>query len=220
MITLEAIIELGGRENISVTPKNLISLDCSIFDRSDLKLPSFGIISNTGNIKINDMYDSDKKCRPILQYAEKGRLSKGLSCEVYLNNTILRKRTKVATLETDRWDYDSENFVVSVSIKDDLEELQNIEVEGIGYNSSNSGSFTLADIYNYLYNITSRSYRIVSFGNLDEKTQLILSQSRFRYPILESGTLWQQWTKLCQVAQLHMYKNNEGLIMCKYNGGN
>ena len=103
--------------SIVINRRNIISLESSIFDRSDLKLPSFGIISNTGNIEFNDL-DGE-----IKDYAERLLLQSGLSCEIRLNNTLVDGASElVAEMETDQWDYDNDNRVVSVSIKDDLEE--------------------------------------------------------------------------------------------------
>lgn len=214
MITLTAKITLNDGEEILINKRNLLSLERSIYDRNDLKLPSFGIISNYGNLEINDTDGS------ILEYAGKGLLKKGLQCEIFLNNTLANYTTRVGVFETDEWDYDSENFVVNVSIKDDLEEWQDINVDGISYDPSNPTVQPLSEIYNYLWGKTNTNYPMLSLDELDNSTKDILTNTYLQYPLLEKGTLWQQWTKLCQVAQLHIYKNNEGKVVCKYNGGN
>ena len=54
--------------SIDLDYNNLISMSGSIFERSDYKLPNFGIISNSGNIEFNDI-DGE-----ILDYAEEGWL--------------------------------------------------------------------------------------------------------------------------------------------------
>ena len=214
MITLTAKIALNNGEEILINKRNLLNLERSIYDRNDLKLPSFGIISNYGNLEINDTNGS------ILEYAEKRLLEKGLKCEIFLNNTLANYSTKIGVFETEEWDYDSENFVVNVSIKDDLEEWQDINVEGISYDPSNPTVQPLSDIYDYLWGKTNTNYPMQSLGDLDDVTKGILTNTYLKYPLLEKATLWQQWTKLCQVAQLHIYKNNEGKVVCKYNGGN
>lgn len=214
MITLTAKITLNNGEEILINKRNLLSLERSIYDRNDLKLPSFGIISNYGNLEINDTDGS------ILEYAEKRLLEKGLKCEIFLNNTLASYSTRIGVFETDEWDYDSENFVVNVSIKDDLEEWQDINVDGISYDPSNPTVQPLSEIYNYLRDKTNTNYPMLSLDELDGATKGILTNTYLQYPLLEKATLWQQWTKLCQVAQLHIYKNNEGKVVCEYNGGN
>ena len=217
--------------SIKIDRNNLISISRSIFDRSDLKLPSFGIISNTGNIEFNDL-DGE-----IRDYAEELLLESGLKCEINLNNTLVDGASeKIGLFETDEWDYDNDNRVVSVSLKDDLEEWQDINVEGISYDPRKPESKPFKWLYEHLWKLTSNrssyvnengetisgtgNYNMLSFVDLDEDTQAVLNNTYIQYPLLESGSLWQQWTKLCQACQLHIYKNNDGIVVCRYNGGN
>jgi hypothetical protein len=217
--------------SIEIDRKNLISIDRSIFDRSDLKLPSFGIISNTGNIEFNDLNGE------IRDYAEQLLLQSGLACEIRLNNTLVGGATElVATMETDQWDYDNDNRVVSVSLKDDLEEWQDINVAEISYDPRVVESKPFSWLYEHLWKLTSNrssyvndkgetviakgNYNMLSINELDKDTKTVLNNTYIQYPLLESGSLWQQWTKLCQACQLHIYKNNDGVVVCRYNGGN
>ena len=198
---------------IEIDRRNILSLESSIFDRADLKLPSFGIISNTGNIEFNDTNGE------IRDYAEKLLLAKGSKCEIRLNNTLIEGASEViGTFETNEWDYDNDKRLVSVSLKDDLEEWQDINVEGLDLQTEKSFNW----LYKYLWGITTANgnYNMLSINKLDENTQAVLNNTYIQYPLLESGSLWQQWTKLCQVCQLHIYKNNDGVIVCRYNGGN
>ena len=200
---------------ITIDRKNIISLESSIFDRSDVKLPSFGVISNTGNIEFNDL-DGE-----IRDYAEQLLLQSGLSCEIRLNNTLVDGASElVAKMETDQWDYDNDNRVVSVSIKDDLEEWQDINVVGIAYDPREIVGKPFSWLYEHLWAITNPNYPMKKLEDLDEETNVVLTTSFIQYPLLESGSLWQQWTKLCQACQLHIYKNSDGIVVCRYNGGN
>ena len=215
MIILTARITLNNGTIIIINNQNLLSLECSIFDRADLKLPSFGIISNVGNIEFNDI-DGE-----VLAYSEQGLLEKSAKCEIWLSNTLVDGVSmQIGSYETDEWHYDEENRTFSVSLKDDLEELQNLTVEEVYYYTNNGEQRPLSWIYNYLYDITIQNYNILSFDELDNETKSILENTICKYVILHKATLWEQWTKLCQVAQLHIYKNNKGIIVCKYNGGN
>ncbi len=200
--------------SIEIDRRNLISISRSIFDRSDLKLPSFGIISNTGNIEFND---TDGEIR---DYAEQLILESGLKCEMFLNNTLANAQERIGLFETDEWDYDNDNRVVSVSLKDDLEEWQDINVAPIDYDPRVIEHKSFKWLYEYLWSLTKENYDMLAFDELDTDTQDILQNTYTQYPLLESGSLWQQWTKLCEVCQLHIYKNNDGVVVCRYNGGN
>ena len=240
MITLMAKIEInqenpvpftigksviGGGDLIGTTinvtkefaRRNLLSIERSIFDRSDLKLPSWGIISNVGSLEFNDIN------KRFLAYANAGVLVEGMKCELYLNNTLVNGAIeRIGTFYTDTWDYDNDNRVVSVSLKDDLEEWQDINVSEISYDPRKTESKPFKWLYEHLWAITTANdnYDMISFDELDTDTQDILQNTYTQYPLLESGSLWEQWTKLCEVCQLHIYKDNNGVVICRYNGGN
>lgn len=239
MITLTATIKINyydedgileDYEYITIDRKNLLSMSAPIAERSDFKLPSFGIISNAGRIEFSDPYGD------VLKYADNGLLISGLECEMFINNTLYQKQQKIGTFETDQWDYDNDNKTVSVTLKDDLEEWQYINVEAVSYDARNPQEKPLMWVYEYLWKLTSNrnsyvnangetitargNYNMLSFYELDENTKAVLNETYMQYPLLESGSLWQQWTKLCQACQLHIYKNRDGVIVCRYNGGN
>lgn len=211
--------------SIDVNRRNIISISRDITDRSDLKFPSWGIISNAGNIEFNDIDGN------ILYYAEAGLLKSGADVKILLNNTLVEGAIEeIGNFKTDTWNYDNDSKVVSVSLKDDLEEWQDINVRAIDYDPRVIESKPFRWLYDYLWDITSNrnyqgklgvgNYNMLAFEELDEGTQEVLNNSYIEYPLLESGSLWQQWTKLCQVCQLHIYKNNDGIVVCRYNGGN
>lgn len=193
---------------------NLISLERSIFDRSDTKLPSYGILSNNGNLEFNDTNGA------FLAYANAGMLVSGLKVHILLNNTLSKSSEQVGVFETDTWDYDNNNRSVSVSLKDDLEEWQDIQVDGFGYDPREPfkiiANGKMSNIYKWLHKRTPQKYQMLDIEQLDKETQNILESTIIQYPLLESGTLWEQWTKLCQVCGLYIYKNNEGKTVCTY----
>lgn len=203
-------LELG----IEVNVQNMISLSRNSTDRSDYRLPNWGIISNTCDIEFKDLNGE------ILDYIEQDLLVQGLTCNVYINNTLTKQSQKIGVYNSESWNYDSDNRIVSVNLKDDLEEWQNINVEGISYDPREQTAYPLALFYDYLYNLTPIKYNMLDLWNLDKATQDILTSTIIRYPLLNSGSLWQQWTKICQVAQAHIFKNNEGKTVFVYNGGN
>lgn len=199
-------------EKINIDNSNLISLSTSIFDRSDYKLPSYGIISNVGNLEFNDNKGK------VLYYAENLLLTSDLKVVVKLNNTITHKSEQVAVMETGTWTYDNDNKSVSVSLKDDLEEWQDIQIQGFDYDPRNPRAVltngTMEDLYRWLYNKTPSKYNMLSFDELDSNTKSVLTNTIITYPLLEDGTLWEQWTKLCEVCGLYIYKNNKGETVC------
>ena len=210
--------------SIELDYNNLISMSGSIFDRSDIKLPSFGIISNSGNIEFNDI-DGE-----ISDYAEEGWLNKGLETKIQLVNTLKKDsngkfvKNDVGTFYTATWNYDADNRTVSVSIKDDLEEWQDITVEGFSYDPRDSSKVlpnrTMLELYGWLHKKTPSKYKMQSIAELDQVTRDKLAKTYIEYPFLETANLWKQWSKFCEANQTHIFKNFDGITVCRYIGGN
>lgn len=210
--------------SIDINYRNLISLNRSIAYRGDNKFPSYGIISNTGNLEFNDLNGE------IKDYAEQMLLTSDLKVEITLNNTLANKHEQVGIFETRDWNYDNDNRSVSVSLKDDLEEWQDIQVQGFSYDPRDRFNIIadgkMSNVYKWLQGQdengnyrTPEKYKMLAFEQLDTKTQEILERTTIDYPLLENGTLWEQWQKLCQVCGLYIYKNNEGNTVCSYTYG-
>ena len=203
--------------SIEVDLKNQNALNRNIVDRADTMLPSYGIISNVGNIDFNDTTGN------ILDYANQNFLTGDMRVEFTLTNTLTKKSQLVGVFKTSEWNYDNNNRAVSVALKDDLEEWQDIFVEGINYDPRErykvlkNGS--MEDLYNWLHERTPSKYQMLTFEELDDITKEILSNTKLQYPLLEEGTLWEQWTKLCQVCGCYIYKNNKGKTTFTYTYG-
>lgn len=199
--------------DITIDRRNKDYLDFSVFDRGDKSLPSYGIISNTGNINFIDV-DGE-----IKDYSEQEILKSGLNVTIYLNDSLTKVKETIAIFKTATWNYDTDNRYVSLTVKDDLEEWQEITVNGINYDPSSPKSMTFKDIYEHLYNQTPIRFNMLRFNDLDEKTKEVLQNSVVQYPTMNNGTLWNLWNKVCQACLLHIYKYN-GRTVCRYNGGN
>lgn len=196
----------------------MTNCEISIFDRGDTNKPSWGIYSNGGTLSFNDIYGI------VEEFADKQLLVSNIPVEFWITNTLTGKRQKVGEMYTAKWNYDSDNRTVNVTVKDDLEEWQDITISGFDYDPRYPDkvlpSQSMQNIYHWLYKRTPEKYHMNSFANLDNETQNILANTYIKYPLLESGNLWQQWNKICKVAQGHIFKNTDGITMFVYNGGN
>jgi hypothetical protein len=196
----------------------LKSVSTTIADRGNFKLPSYGIISNVGSLAFNDITGEVK------DYAEQGLLGSGAKVTITLNNTISDTHEVVGTFTTSKdWKYDNNNRSVSVNFKDDLEEWQNIMVEGFGYDPRKPNlilfSKSMANLYMWLREKTPSKYKMVAYYLLDEDTKTILENTIIEYPLLNQATLWQQWEKLAKVCGLYIYKRSDGTTVCSYQYG-
>ena len=212
MITLTAEITINN-ETIVLDYSRITSIDISIFDRSDLSKPSYGIISNSGDMTFND-YDSK-----FLKFAHNGLLTADLPVRFFLNNTKNQKQKQIAAFETVLWDYDNDNKVASVSLTDGLEKCQNIWVKGLKYNPNDNVTVTMVDFYGELRSKAPSAYTLIPFNELDTKTKNILEKTHIDFFILKDGNLWEQYRKICEVCGLYIYKNGDGKIVCNYTYG-
>lgn len=192
----------------------MTNCEVGIFDRENTNKPSWGIYSNGGTLSFNDVHGI------VEHFADNQLLTSGIPVEFFIKNTLTGKTQKAGEMYTSKWDYDSDNRAVNVSVKDNLEEWQEINVGGIHYNPKYPSVYNLRYFYSYLYSNTPSKYKMAAFYALDETTQDILTNTYIKYPLLESGNLWQQWDKICKVAQGHIFKNTDGITMFVYSGGN
>ena len=222
MIYYEAEITLPKKEGsgtiiYKVDRRNLISLDISVADRSDFNAPSFGIVSNVGNIEFID----NKKDASILEYAKLGLLKENLPVSCFLVNSITNKREKQAAMITSSWAYDAESKRVSLSIKDFLEEWQDIGVESLKLDVSRQHNGSFLTIYDDILKQTPEKYKgsngkFVLYGN----TVTHISSLKDNIGLFDAGNLWNVWDKFCRASQTHIFVNEEGNVVVNYNGGN
>lgn len=200
---------------IKINRKNLINFNSQISDRSDLKVPSFGVISNKGNLSIKDI-DGE-----IADYNENGTLINS-KLNMYIRNSLSKKSEPIGTFRILSLDYDDKDFTANFTIGDGLEEWQNINVKGIDFYRKETVDEqpprNFEWIYEYLWQITYNNgfTNMLSFEELDSATKAILRYTYMKYPMLEADNLWAQWQKLSVVCQLHIYQNKNGKIVCEH----
>jgi hypothetical protein len=204
MITLTARITLADGSAYEVNKRNILYLDSEIVDRSDIAMPSVGIISNRGSLRFMDF---DGKIDRLI--ATEG-LSENYKCELFLTDTLSKAETSMGEFYATDWQYDSNSKEVSVTLVDDLVEWQEIEINGFDL-----GSETIAYmLYDALvqYYVPSKW----SFKNLDTKTYQILNDYKIEYPYLKKGNLWSYFNKICEACGLHIFKNRENKVVVSY----
>lgn len=203
--------------DIDIDRENLISFNSYIMDRADVQKASYGIISNSANLTFADF---DKQAIDLITQRV---LHSGIKVDVFLNNTDNVVQEQICSMQTRELSYDNDNRQVQLSLKDNLEEWQEINVESINYyndDGSERKPQTAQWFYEWLYEKTPSKYNMQKFEELDDETKAILRSTTIHYPLLESDNLWNDWDKLCQLCLLRIYQNNEGRTVCKYNNGN
>lgn len=213
--TINAPLVISGlytELSYTVDSRNMSDINIETSSVGDTETPYYGVFSNTGEINFIDTTDE------VRTYAENLLLKSGLSVEIFVNNTVTQAQKRVAVYSTSDWNYKTYNKNVTVTLHDNLEDWQDIYVAGFNYDYLKKTTWTAKQFYEYLYEQTPSKYNMQTYSQLDTETQNHLAEIIVQYPYLESGTLWQQWDKLCNLAQLHIYSSGN-IIYCKYRGG-
>lgn len=190
----------------------LQNLEIKHKDRASNETVSYGIISNTGTMTFVDRNGE------IKDYAEQQLLKSDLKVQIFLKDTLSKKTTLVGKYETSDWDYDTANREVTVQLKDNLELMQEINDNGIDLERDKNGyvitTKTAKDLYVHLL-VQSGGFNFKQFYALDVHTQERLTNTVIGRYYLESGSLWQQWTKLCELVQAHIWQDFDGMTNFK-----
>lgn len=196
--------------SIELDESNLIDFERTIMDRSDTSAPSYGVISNSGSLSFIDV-DGEVADYVAQQIVNSKNI---ISAHLYNDKTGIERQ--IAYFNAQKWSYQNSQSLVSITLKDDLEEWQYINVSAIYYNPKISTPKSAEWLYREVHKQTPAKYKMLEFEELDDETKAVLSGTTIKYPILESGSLWSAWDKLCQLCFLRIFKNNSGRTVCKY----
>lgn len=194
---------------LKIDRRNLISLDSNIVDRSDISLPSWGVISNRGSITFNDISGE------VLDYAENGLLSEGQEVNIYLEDTLstlLNKKTKVGNFITSKWNYDNDSKVASVSLTDGLETLQNLPTSVL-----RSPLYVTDDFYSILHGL-EMSVKNEYLFMYDISISDLLTNTKYSEIMIGEGSVWGHLNKVCEALGCYAYsspRNRKWIIISK-----
>lgn len=233
MIKLYANIQLpdgvtiNGSSVIVVDNHNSTSISDDIKDRAETSQPSYGLISNTGSLKFR--MDEDVMEQIITSGATKSRLK----CNIYLENTLSNKQKLISEKYTGEWDYDNNTRVAEVTIADDLVDLQYTFVDKtdiiVGYPAVytkshpfwhyffpvdrwSSGGVEIAAPISWELNIIGKDVKFT------EKAKEMLTRSTAEWYYINSGNSWAYYNDLAQALQMHIYVDQNTIIV-DYQGG-
>lgn len=209
--------------SIDLDYNRITGISREVRERSDISMPSWGILSSGGSLEFSD-YDGE-----VLDYIEQNILKSGVEVTINLNNTLFGKTQsgewavseQVAKYYVDDVDYDVNNKEVKLSVKDGLEKLQDVGDVQLTVNPFNYVSKSFSDIYDYLRNEVVRAgVEMDSYDDLDANTKSAFD-NYVPVPITEEGnSLWQLLNKFAIATQTHIYMKQNGVLTCRYNGGN
>jgi hypothetical protein len=165
-------IEKGEIQEIQLDYGQIISLEFKTTDRADINKPSYGIISNGGNISFKDVFYNGEYI--FSKYAQKGYLKNKATIELCLRNTKNGKEETIGTFESEKFEYDNENKIIDLSFVDDLQSWQDIIVEPLECDTRDRNIYSMESIYNHLFSKTPEKYKMLDFYSLDVETRTVI----------------------------------------------
>lgn len=176
--------------------------------------PTYGIIAGTGSISFKDTG------RKFVKYSSEGLLTANIPIKIYIKDTITGKQQIVGSWMSKDWKYDVDNDAMKVTLRDDIEDLQEIDVtDTSSIINVEENPITAFDLLSYLKGGIVEGKEIAGltptkfvFEDLDSDVDNLLKGINIPIAYLEAGTLWKMYNELCQLALLYMYKLPNGKI--------
>lgn len=189
---------------IIVDEKNLDSFTYSLYDREYNDEPSYGVVSNSGTLSFVDSTGE------ILDYITNRALTNELSVNVNVLNTLNGKKELFVSTKTSQWEYDNNNFIVTISLQDELEELQNYTFVGIPCNES----FMFASaIYDSIVSEIPERFGVPYYNNLSDSVKNKIGYSAISNPYMQSCSLWDALDGFCKTFGLRIYKHKQQIVV-------
>ena len=197
-------VSLYSGETHEVDKSSILEISSQNKAKIEPNKPTFGIIAGSGRIVFKDI---DKK---FVTFVRQGLLGADNKVVIYLTNTITGKKEIVGSWTSQKWDYDVDDSSMTISLRDDIEDLQEIEVNDTArYISLVQNPMSALELFEYVQGITPERY---VFEELSLEVRELLSNITITYAYLEAGSLWGYYEDICQLALLYMYKTPEGKI--------
>lgn len=206
---LTTIVKIVLNSSITeILDKSVIeSVNSEIKTKFNPNRPLFGISAGTGVVTFKDVNQK------FIYYSRQGLLTPNKDIEIYIKDTISDKQQIVGKWMSKEWQYDSDNMTVSVSLKDNIEDLSNVETQGsLPYLDANKIKYG-NEILDFLKSLTPEKF---AFETTSSEMSSILSNIYFNLPYIPKGNLWSLYQEFCEVCMIQMSKNREGKLSFKY----
>lgn len=156
----------------------------------DNSLPEYGALSQYGNVKIADYTGL------INQIEELGYLAQGIKIKLYLDDEL------VGDYLFDTFEREN-STVYNIQLNDEIIKWNEIFVPG----QLLKENATAYELY-----VLLKSYYQADYENLDDDIANYLTNIKIKYFYLESGSLFSQWNKFCDITQMLIFKKQNGKI--------
>lgn len=178
---------------IVVDEKNLDSFTYSIYDRDSNDEPSYGIVSNSGTLSFIDGTGE------ILDLLQINAIKGESTVTIDVVNTLTSKKELFVKCVTDKWQYDNDNFVVTVTLKDIIERLQQIN-----FILPFTTSISIDNIVERINTVMPNNMTLVFDESTKDEIDSMLN-SNLNNVYYDAGSVWDVIQNLCVTFNLKCY---------------
>jgi len=181
----------------------LFSFDITNQMNANIAIPSFGIISQTARVEINDIDGT------IAEYIMQRKIKSGLEISVLAVNNSGTVIDTIFKGLISSMNYQSNASRLVITMTDGLLALQRKSCfKTLQKTDIDDFSCTAYELFDYIRQYSQISVYLPTTDALDKLNNTIIP-----YFFLESGTLWEQFDKLCNLCQLVMYADKNGAVV-------
>lgn len=156
----------------------------------DNTLPTYGAISQYGSVRLAD-YTGE-----INDIEQLNMLTSGIKVKLYLDDEL------VGDYLFESFDKENET-IYNIQLNDEIIKWNDIIVDSIKLQENK----TAKDLYDFLVSQYEANYE-----SLSDYIENYLSYIKIKYYYLESGSLFSQWNKFCDLTQMLVFKKPNGKI--------
>lgn len=178
---------------IVVDEKNLDSFTYSIYDRDSNDEPSYGIVSNSGTLSFIDVTGE------VLDLLQINAIKGESTVTIDVINTLTNKKELFVKCVTDKWQYDNDNFVVTVTLKDIIERLQQIN-----FILPFTTSISIDNIVERINTVMPNNMTLVFDESTKDEIDSMLN-SNLNNVYYDAGSVWDVIQNLCTTFNLKCY---------------
>lgn len=193
------IVIQGISTVLAINSSELFNLSFTGHDRSDFNIPSWGIKSNSGSLKMRDTYGLLKSLTDIIEQND-------IEIGFYLKS--LNKTEQIGSFIIKNIFYDRQTNVGNIEYTDILSKWNTITSAHIPLSPKKS-----------LLGVGNNVGAPKSIYPYDDATYNHLEDILINEPYVELGSVWANWVKICEVSGCYICCNEKGEPIIKYGGG-
>lgn len=193
------IVIQGISTVLTINSSDLFNLSFTGDERSNFNIPSWGIKSNSGSLKLRDTYGLLKSLADIIEQND-------VEIGFYLKSSS--KTGQIGSFIIKNIFYDRQTNVGNIEYNDVLSKWDRINTAYIPLQLKSSVD-TIAGKIN-----APNTIKIYDDATKNHLLNILINE-----PYVELGSSWANWVKICEVSGCYIYCNEKGEPTIRYGGG-